>query len=259
MQRVRAWCLAGATALWWMGALPDAAAGGGGATGGALEITQLLNHVELAAQLEQQIEMVYNQLQQIQNMVQNTEKITDFTFGDLRGQILQLHSVLTRGQSLAYTMANVDQIFREKFPGTVMDPRAISAFFPGTAPDNPTYYDLYRVWSQSNLDTIEGTLAANNLGAEQFVEEWDLIDKLNVLSQSATGRMQALDVSNLIASQTVSQLQKLRQVMTSQVQMQGTALAAEQQEKSVTKQILQNGVKDFPFPTNDGSAIQLLK
>jgi P-type conjugative transfer protein TrbJ len=231
----------------------------GAVTGRSTEITQIANHIELVFQLEQQVQMVANQIQQIANMVQNTEKITDFSFGNLRGDVLQLHSILTRGQSLAYSMANVDKIFREKFPGVVMDARQISSFFPGTTPQNPTYYDLYRVWSQSMLDTIEGTMAANNLGAQQFVNEWDLIDKLNVLSQSANGRMQALDVSNLIASQGVEQLQKLRQVMVSQVQMQGTALAAEQQEKGMSKQILQNGVKDFPFSTNDGTNYQLLR
>lgn len=56
-------------------------AGGGGLTGGATEITQLLNHTELIASVAQEAQVVTNTLNQYATMIQNLKQIPQQLIG----------------------------------------------------------------------------------------------------------------------------------------------------------------------------------
>src|SRR3982751_5631001 len=88
----------------------------------ATEFTQLLNNAQLvqhgaeqlrqSAQLAQQIQ---NQLQMYQNMLQNTATLPTRIWGQAQADLAQLVSLTQQGQSLAYGMSNIDQVFRQRF------------------------------------------------------------------------------------------------------------------------------------------------
>src|ERR1017187_7740039 len=60
-------------------------------------------------------------------------------FGQIQADINALGQVAQGGQALAYSLGNLDQLFRTTYPGY------------GT---NPTvYYTNYQKWSQTSLDT----------------------------------------------------------------------------------------------------------
>jgi P-type conjugative transfer protein TrbJ len=182
----------------------------------ATEFTQILNYVELAGQLEQQVLMVENQLNQLMDMAKHGITITDQLFGTVASDISSLRQIVNTGQSLSYTMSNLDGTFRLRFPG-----------YSSTT----NYGQAYQNWSQTSLDSIRGALNAAGVQNSQFDNDEALLQSLQGQSQSAVGRMQAIEVGNQIAENQAEQLIKLRQLMMADMQSkaayQGALVQAE--------------------------------
>lgn len=169
----------------------------------ATEYTQLLNYIELAGQLEKQVLMVENQLNQLADMAKHGVTITDQLFGTVSSDITDLRQIVNTGQALSYTLTNMDGTFRVRFPG----------YSPST-----NYGQSYQTWSQTSLDSTLGALKAAGLQNSQFDSDEALLQTLQGQSQSAVGRMQAIEVGNQIAENQAEQLMKLRQLMMADMQ-----------------------------------------
>jgi P-type conjugative transfer protein TrbJ len=182
----------------------------------ATEYTQLLNYVELAGQLEKQVLMVENQLNQLADMAKHGITITDQLFGTVASDITELRQIVNKGESLSYTMSNLDGAFRLRFPGYS---------------SSTNYGQSYQTWSQTSLDSTRGALNAAGLQNSQFDSDEALLKTLQGQSQSAVGRMQAIEVGNQIAENQAEQLMKLRQLMMADMQSkasyQGALVQAE--------------------------------
>lgn len=94
--------IAAATAALALAAVSPVAAGGSVlGTGGALEITQLLNHAELIKEVAQQAQMISNQIKQYSTMIQNLKQLPESWVGEvtmpyrdeLRTSIQRQHSL----------------------------------------------------------------------------------------------------------------------------------------------------------------------
>jgi P-type conjugative transfer protein TrbJ len=182
----------------------------------ATEFTQILNYVELAGQLEQQVLMVENQLNQLLDMAKHGITITDQLFGAVSSDITSLRQIVNTGESLSYTMGNLDGTFRLRFPGYS---------------SSTNYGQSYQTWSQTSLDSTLGALKAAGLQDSQFDSDEALLQTLQGQSESAVGRMQAIEVGNQIAENQAEQLMKLRQLMMADMQSkasyQGALVQAE--------------------------------
>jgi P-type conjugative transfer protein TrbJ len=182
----------------------------------ATEYTQLLNYAELAGQLEKQVLMVENQLNQLADMAKHGITITNQLFGTVASDINNLNQIVKTGQSLSYTMSNLDGSFRLRFPGYS---------------SSTNYGQSYQTWSQTSLDSTRGALNAAGLQNSQFNSDEALLKTLQSQSQSAVGRMQAIEVGNQIAENQSEQLMKLRQLMMADIQSkaayQGALVQAE--------------------------------
>ena len=182
----------------------------------ATEYTQLLNYAELAGQLEKQVLMVENQLNQLADMAKHGITITNQLFGTVASDINNLNQIVKTGQSLSYTMSNLDGSFRLRFPGYS---------------SSTNYGQSYQTWSQTSLDSTRGALNAAGLQNSQFNSDEALLKTLQGQSQSAVGRMQAIEVGNQIAENQSEQLMKLRQLMMADIQSkaayQGALVQAE--------------------------------
>lgn len=212
---------------------PVAHAGGGGFTGGALEITQLANNVELVAiygeevtqvakmvdQINNQITMIANQLNMYTNMLDNTGTLTSQIWGNVFPELQSLASVVQQGQAIAYSMSNLDSLFASRFQNY--------GDYMATSYGPSNYRTDYKDWYTTQRDGIHGALKSAQLQANQFGSEEATLNQLENMSQTATGRMRALQVGNQIAMQQVRQNQKLRELVMSQIQLQGNYLAAE--------------------------------
>ena len=190
------------------------------ATGPASELTQILNNVQLVHQYAQQVQQYATQLQQYQNMITNTINIPAQVWGQVQADLNGIANVARQGQALAYSMANIDTQFKATFKGYHV-------------PVN--YAAQYQSWSRTTLDSLKNALEAAGLQSQQFATEEGVLAQLRVMSQGASGQMQAIQVGSQIAEQQVQQLQKLRQLMMLQLQSQNTYLAAQESKDSAVK------------------------
>lgn len=213
----------------------------GSVTGGATEFTQLANNAELikllqssGAQVENQLkqisqlaDQIQNQLNIYQNMLQNTATLPSYIWGEVENDLKSLQRVVSKGQGIAFSMGNVDDVLKQRFQSY--------ANIKSNLPDAQTFSARYQSWSDTNRDTIAGTLRAANLTASQFTSEEETMQSLRSMSQSADGQMKALQVGHQIAAQQVAQIQKLRGLISQQVTMMGIWYRSQQADRDLAQ------------------------
>lgn len=164
-----------------------------------------------------QATQIANQLQQIQLQVRSLRAIPRGLWGLIQADLAQLRAIVQRSQGLSYADQNLSSDFAQAYPG----------FAAST-----DYVAAYRQWTQKALGGIKTSLEDAGLQSRQLQSEDDVLAALQAMSDGATGHLQAMQVSNMIAVQQVQQLQKLRQLQMAQIQAQAGFLAAQQQNQS---------------------------
>jgi type IV secretion system protein TrbJ len=165
----------------------------------ATEFTQLLNRAQLVMQYIRQGEQLANELNMYADMIKNSRTLSAHTFGAIMNDINTLARIVQGGRALAYSLGNLDQLFRQTYPGYGYNAGA--------------YYMQYRNWSQTSLDTTLGALRAAGLQGQQLQSEQAVLNSLKASLQGTTGRLEALQALSDISEQQVEQLMKLRELM----------------------------------------------
>jgi P-type conjugative transfer protein TrbJ len=213
----------------------------GAAAGGATEFTQILNNGELVSLVGQSTTQINNQIQQIsqlatqiqnqlkiyQNMLQNTAQLPSHVWGQVEGDLRQLQSVVNQGQGISFSMGNIDDVLKQRFQSYSQ--------FKTNLPNGANFASTYQTWSNTNRDTIAGTLQATGLTSQQFATEDSTMAQLKSASESADGQMKALQVGHEIAAQEVAQMQKLRGLVAQQTTMMATWFQSSQASKDLSQ------------------------
>jgi P-type conjugative transfer protein TrbJ len=216
--------------------------GSAGVIGGfATEWTQLANNLQLINNYIRQGEELRQKILMVADMARNTANLPAQIFGPIMADISRLAGVVQNGRALAYSMANLDAEFRNRFRGYGYNARA--------------WFRDYRDWSQTSLDTTLGTLRAAGLQGEQLASEQAVLDGLRRMAQSSEGRMKALQVSNQIMEQQVQQLMKLRQLILADLQSK-QAYQAAQIQKQASEEAGTERYFQFNGRTGDGRGFQ---
>jgi len=195
--------------------------------GGALEITQQMNLVELLKIAYDTMQSVSVVKAQLENMERQGEQLIGENWGNTLSSLNKLSSVVRQGESLAYSLSSLDEVYRRKFPSFE------SYLTRQPSWDGSFYASKYQEWSQTNRDTIASAMAAVGLQAEQFGDEEATMMMLQEMSSSSVGRMQAIQAGNQIAAQQVRQIQKLRQLMMLHLQTQSNYQAWEADKEAM--------------------------
>lgn len=160
-------------------------------------------------------------------MLQNTMQLPDHVWGQAQQDLANLQGIVQQGQGMAFSMGNLDDVLKQRFDSY--------ADFQNGLPNGQDFSSSYQSWSDTNRDTIGGTLAAAGLTADQFSTEESTMAQLRSQSESADGQMKALQVGHQIATQQVEQMQKLRGLVSQQMTMMGTWYQSEQAEKDLAQ------------------------
>jgi len=187
--------------------------------------------VEAAVKRAQQLKYAVGQYQQ---MLKNAKRLTGWERQGIQDALLQLDTLAKQGKAIAYGAADLDKQFRAAYQGF-----AHYRDHPRTRENRQTYADLYRDWVQRGHDSIRGALQAAGLQSRQFKTETARMRQLETQLMSAAGTQQALQAGSLIASHQVSQLQKLRQLLMSQMQIQGNVAAVQLDRQALEDATLQ--------------------
>ena len=187
----------------------------------ATEFTQLLNHAQLVMQYIRQGEQLANELSMYADMMRNSRQLASHVFGSVAADIHALANIVQGGQALAYSLGNLDQLFRTTYPGYRTTPQA--------------YYLRYRDWSQTTLDTTLGALRAAGLQSQQLESEQAIESGLQDMARSPEGRLEALQTLADISDQQVQQLMKLRELMLADLSSKQAYQAAVIQQKAASE------------------------
>ncbi|MHB8432284.1 MAG: P-type conjugative transfer protein TrbJ [Candidatus Tyrphobacter sp.] len=161
-----------------------------------------------------QATQISNQLQQLSYELQNLRNIPNGVWGQIQSDLSQLSRIAKVGQSISYADANLSGEFSQMYPGYQV----------------PTdYTHAYTQWANNALGGIQGALQVAGMQNSQLSSEDATFSQLEALSNGAPGRMQALQVGNMIGIQQAQQLQKLRELQMAQLQGQFDYLATQQQ------------------------------
>jgi type IV secretion system protein TrbJ len=194
--------------------------------GGATEITQLLNHGQLVMAYARQAQQLEQEIKMYLAMLRNLQTLPEQYFAPIAADINALASVVQGGRALAYSLGNLDSLFRSTFPGYGVP--------------NAPYYTQYKIWSRTSLDTTLGSLKAAGLQGQQLQNEQAVLSWLRSQAQSSDGAMKALQIIGSISEQEVQQLMKLRQLMladmTSKQAFQATMLQQQATSEAAAEQ-----------------------
>jgi P-type conjugative transfer protein TrbJ len=189
--------------------------------GCATEWTQILNNVQLVAQNAKLAEQLKNDIQMLADMVRNSKNIPQWVWGRLASDQAQLASILRQGQSIAYSAGQIDQIFRQRFPGYTL---------PGA-----TFYAQYRTWNSTAMDTIQGSLGLAKMRWQQMQEDQGDIQQLRRVAMGVDARNASIQTVANITEYQVEQLHKLQAIVLAQANTQGAYYGYVLQKEAVKK------------------------
>lgn len=197
----------------------------------ATEFTQVLNNLELILIQVTEIEALAQQADQLMNeatMIENQYKNL-LTLGNnplaLINALNQLSNIVQQGQILSYAAANVDSQYANMYPGY--------AVYRNQDMSTAVLQQKYQDWSNQNQDNIKAALKAAGVHEETLQNEKGRLDTVVDLSKTAEGRLQAIQAGNLIAAEEVASLQRLRQLVMTNTQLQANYQAKEQDKEDI--------------------------
>ncbi len=177
------------------------------------QITQIANEI---SQIANQVEQIVVAVNQYKNQIENTLGLPNKVYTDVAGHINDLAGLIGTGNSLGYTLSNINQIYQDEY-GKYSD-------YLDPAFDAEAFSEKYKIWSDRNTDTIGASMQAVNLNMGQMNDEQVIIDQLKS-NNDDEGRNALLQNANAIGVEELSQLQKLRQLTATNIQMQSANLA----------------------------------
>lgn len=185
-------------------------------------ISQLLNQVKsLAAQ--------------IQMMQQNLAVLGQYNWNDIDGSARQVANVLDEAGALSYASQNIDQQFRQ--------------YYPGYKP-NADYTHQYQTLFSQTLNSVSGSLKALNMSYNQFKSDAIRLKAMQSQAQGANGALKAIQVNAEIASEIVSQVSDLKSIMMAQATAQQAYISQQAQadatKKANTDAMVNNGATTAP-------------
>jgi P-type conjugative transfer protein TrbJ len=174
-------------------------------------------------------EQLKTQIQQYQNMITQGNGLPNSMFNSIAADLRDVVNIYGHSQSLGRQIQIMDSQFNNQFPG-------FQSYLNGASNSaNLTPQEHYMNWSKQGRDNVKTALEAADLNTSTFESEDTRLDRMVARSQSATGRMQAIQAGNEIASQNVQQLQKLRDLLATQINMQGNYMAQQGDRKAMSE------------------------
>lgn len=188
------------------------------------EWTQLMNKALQVKQLANQAQQLSTQINQYKDMLTNSNGVSQHLWGKAMTDFNQLSQLMGRSRSLAYSAGDLDGQFANRY-GTY------DAYLTKKM-GAQDWKNKYAQWSKEGTDNALYTLKGLGLHASQLQQDQALQQQLQAMAGSAQGRMEALQVANMMAAQNADQLMKLRELMMLQLQLQANFIAQQQDRQA---------------------------
>ena len=195
------------------------------------------NHTENILQTARALEQIRQQIEQLETMYTNLERISNPSWRDLRAYMLYLNEVAAQGEALAYSAEGVFERFRETMVGFV-------PMEPGL-----DYGEVYSAWMATALDTLAATLDSVSAQSQDYLSTQDQIAELQALANGSRGNLEALNVSNMLQSHVGQEIAKLNQLLSASINAQnvywGLTLTLEANHEATERWLIEESLEDF--------------
>ena len=182
----------------------------------AMEHTQLANKEYLREVMNLTEDELSQLIAMLDDLQENSKRLSSHTWGDSLSQLQQLADISAKGDALAYSLMDISAHYREQMPG-------YEVYIQQLEDENTTspinFSEQYERWIGVNQHSIEQSLLVLQAHHEAFEAENTQITSIRKQSEQATGRLAALQVANELFNQQLAQLQQLRQLMMTQIQL----------------------------------------
>ena len=205
------------------------------------EITQLANKLTLLKQVANQAEQLKTQISQYDNMVTNSKGVSQNIWGNAMGDLQRINALFQNSKALAYSAKSLDAQFSNRYQG-----------YRGYLNGKVNLQNKYQQWSQEANDNALYALKAAGAQNMAFQDENTLMQQLQAMSGSAEGRMQAMQIANMMAAQNIQQIQKLRQLLMAQLQMQANYYQLQKDKEDAAEAAHARFVKVTPVSETNG-------
>jgi len=172
----------------------------------AQEFTALLTKAQLALQYERQAQQIANQVQMIRMEVQNSLHLQNnpIIASSVMNDISAIRSLIRDSQSLAYGFADNDAMFRQTY----------GDYARSTQP----FSDQYLSRAQATLNMALGAARMAGISQDQVWNEQSTNQRIQMLMATPAGANQSIEIANTLALGELGQIQKLRQLIASDMQ-----------------------------------------
>lgn len=209
-----------------------------GAAIGATEPTQLLNNIQLIAsyveQLENVIQNTRNNVLKVENMARDVLQ----PIYDVKTTIDDVRDTVSQGLSIAYSVQNLDQVFLDRYKN--FDD------FMAADYDRIQWVEDIREWTETTEDSIENALIAAGIQMESIEEEDQIMQQIyDKIDGGGEGHQKALDAANEISMMTAKQMQSLRQLIATDMQIKASYF----QQQTAIRKASEAAASEFYEPT----------
>lgn len=187
-------------------------AGGGGGFAGATEVTQLLNNAELLALYAEEVQQSMHQLQQLQNLVQNTQQLPIQMWQSVVTPITDMITAIENTQAVVRATSNAVNQMGERFGDSRTIMRAANEM---------------HTWNRDLNNSIGAALRQAGINIQGVPSRQAALQAMQAASQSAQGRKQVLQAGNQIAGMVVNELQLMHGTIVAVEQARLNAIAVE--------------------------------
>lgn len=182
-------------------------------------------YAEAAQQTQQQIRMVQQNIEQYQNMLQNTAQLPAHLVNQLNGSLLRLASLTRELKTQRGDVVGLGQVFMNLFPD-----QSEFADLAGTGPQgvnaaNARYREKWDSWSESVDQASQATFQLSGKQLEDLQgNASDMQAYIDQLLATPDGQMRAIQAGNQLASIQIQEARQLRELMATTAQ---SSLAAQ--------------------------------
>lgn len=196
-----------------IGAVPAVSlAGSVAGTGGSTEVTQIINMMQLIQSYEQQVQAYVRQGVQVEAELKNLISNPTSLMGDDVGNMINtIGRIYNGGQSIGYSLAQIDQNFARTFK----------------SPTAGNLAKMFTSWHQTNTDTLQSALRAVGAQRDNYASSQAALTDLYNRSQATNGNLDALQTLSQINVRQIQELQSLKELMATQTTAATTYMASQ--------------------------------
>ncbi|MCZ6309549.1 P-type conjugative transfer protein TrbJ, partial [Vibrio parahaemolyticus] len=145
--------------------------------------TQMMtSNLNQAQSYVEEVQQTLNSVKNVQYQVQNLKNLKNMEWGDIQSQLRNLNTIASRGQSISFAMANMNQQFEQLFGGTEA--------YQGQSISDMNSVSTYQQQGNALRDTAQSSLALAQQMSQYQVDDHQTVASIQSHVQGADGAME---------------------------------------------------------------------